>query len=171
MDIKSIDQLEGEILMQNPLELLNFSGRHRLPIILQTEIAECGLACLAMIANFHGHEIDLNSLRRQHPISLRGTTLHSLMQTADKLDFACRPLRLELEQLDQLRTPTILHWDLNHFVVLKSVSKKHILIHDPAAGFRKISMSEVSKHFTGVALELTPTPRFQPKNEVKKLPV
>ncbi|HRE33154.1 MAG TPA: cysteine peptidase family C39 domain-containing protein, partial [Candidatus Berkiella sp.] len=158
------------VIMNNPLELLNFSGKRRLPIVLQTEMAECGLACLAMVASFHGHEIDLNTLRRQYPISLRGTTLHTLMQTADKMDFACRPLCLELEQLDQLRTPTILHWDMNHFVVLKSVSKNHIVIHDPAQGMRKISITEVSKHFTGVALELIPTPKFQPKNEVRKIP-
>ncbi len=157
--------------MQNPLSLLKLSGRHRLPIILQTEIAECALACLAMVASYHGHEVDLNTLRRQYPISLRGTTLHSLMQTADKMEFACRPLRLELEQLDQLQTPTILHWDLNHFVVLKSVSKKHIIIHDPAQGMRKLTMQEVSKHFTGVALELKPTTKFKPKDEVRKIPV
>lgn len=157
--------------MQNPLELLKFSGGHRLPVILQTEIAECGLACLAMVASFHGHDIDLNTLRRQYPISLRGTTLHTLMQTADKMDFACRPLRLELDQMDQLRTPTILHWDMNHFVVLKSVSKKYVVIHDPAQGVRKLSIAEVSKHFTGVALELTPTPKFTPKDEVRKIPL
>ncbi len=157
--------------MLNPLELLKLSGRNRLPVILQTEIAECGLACLAMVASYHGHDIDLNTLRRQYPISLRGTTLHTLMQTADKMDFACRPLRLELEQLDQLKTPTILHWDMNHFVVLKSVSKKYIVIHDPAAGVRKLTIAEVSKHFTGVALEVTPTPKFTPKDEVRKIPL
>lgn len=157
--------------MKNPLELLRFSSRRRLPIILQTEMAECGIACLAMVASYHGHEIDLNTLRRQYPISLRGTTLHGLMHTADKMDFACRPLRLELDQLDQLRTPTILHWDMNHFVVLKSVSKKFIIIHDPAQGERKITMEEASKHFTGVALELTPTSKFEPKDEVRKIPL
>ncbi len=171
MDIRSADQFERKVLMQSPLELLKLSGRHRLPIILQTEMAECGLACLAMVASYHGHEIDLNTLRRQYPISLRGTTLHNLMQTADKMEFACRPLRLELEQLDQLRTPTILHWDMNHFVVLKSVSKKHVVIHDPAAGMRKLSIAEVSKHFTGVALELTPTAKFEVKDEVRKVPI
>lgn len=157
--------------MQNPLELLRFSSKRRLPIILQTEMAECGIACMAMVASYHGHEIDLNTLRRQYPISLRGTTLHGLMHTADKMDFACRPLRLELDQLDQLRTPTILHWDMNHFVVLKSVSKKFIIIHDPAQGERKITMEEASKHFTGVALELTPTSKFQAKDEVRKIPL
>lgn len=157
--------------MKNPLELLQFRSRRRLPVILQTEMAECGIACLAMIASYHGHAIDLNTLRRQYPISLRGTTLHVLMQTADKMEFASRPLRLELEQLEQLQTPTILHWDMNHFVVLKSVSKKHIVIHDPAQGERTLPLSEVSKHFTGVALELTPTAKFQPKNEVRRIPL
>lgn len=157
--------------MQNPLELLRFTSKRRMPLVLQTEMAECGLACLAMVAGFHGHEIDLNTLRRHYPISLRGTTLHSLMQTADKMDFACRPLRLELEQLDQLRLPTILHWDLNHFVVLKKVTRNYIVIHDPAQGERRINMAEVSKHFTGVALELSPTAKFTPKDEVRKIPI
>lgn len=157
--------------MQNPLELLKFSGGTRLPVILQTEVAECGLACLAMVSSYHGHLIDLNTLRRQYPISLRGTTLQNLMQTADKMAFASRPLRLELEQLDQLQTPTILHWDMNHFVVLKKVTKKYIVIHDPAQGSRRIPMAEVSKHFTGVALELTPTSSFAPKKEVRKIPI
>lgn len=156
--------------MQSPLSLLKFSSHIQLPIILQTEVAECGLACLAMVASYHGHEVDLNSLRRQYPISLRGTTLHNLIQTADKMKFASRPLRLELEQMDQLQTPTILHWDMNHFVVLKRVRKNYIEIHDPAQGFRKIPIKEVSKHFTGVALELSPTAEFTPKKEVRKMP-
>lgn len=156
--------------MQNPVDLLCFSSRKKLPMVLQTEIAECGLACLAMVASYHGHQVDLNTLRRHYPISLRGTTLHTLIQTADKMHFACRPLRLELEEMDQLRTPTILHWDMNHFVVLKKVTQRYVIIHDPAQGVRKLTMDEVSNHFTGVALELTPTPQFKPKNEIKKVP-
>ncbi len=157
--------------MQNPLELLKFSGRKRLPLILQTEVAECGLACMAMVASYHGHEIDLNTLRRQYPVSLRGTTLQNLMKVADKMEFATRPLRLELEDMDQLQTPAILHWDMNHFVVLKKASKNSITIHDPAQGLRTVNMKEVSKHFTGIALELTITKKFEPKKEVRKVPI
>ena len=58
--------------------LLNFSGRRFLPVIRQTEAAECGLACLAMIASYHGHRTDMNSLRRRHPVSLKGVTLRDL---------------------------------------------------------------------------------------------
>ncbi len=156
--------------MENVLSLLQFSGSQKLPVTLQTEVAECGLACLSMVASYHGHRIDLGTLRRQYPISMRGVTLASLIEIADKMQFACRPLRLELEEMDQLQTPTILHWDMNHFVVLKKVTNEHIIIHDPAQGLRKVSLKDVSKHFTGVALELTPTPDFEKKDEVRKIP-
>ena len=156
--------------MKNPLGLLKFSSFNRLPVILQTEVAECGLACLAMIATYHGHEIDLISLRRRYPVSLRGITLHQIIQTAEKMSYACRPLRLEIEEMDQLQAPCILHWDMNHFVVLKKVTKSGIVIHDPAQGERTFRFNEVSKHFTGVALELIPTSEFKIKKEVQKVP-
>jgi ATP-binding cassette subfamily B protein RaxB len=82
--------------------LLDFSGRGRLPVIQQTEAAECGLACLAMIASYHGHNIDLNTLRRRHPVSLKGVTLRALIQVASLMNFACRPLRFELDHLPKL---------------------------------------------------------------------
>jgi len=85
------------------------AGGRRLPVIRQTEAAECGLACLAMIASYHGHRIDLNTLRRRHPVSLKGVTLRGLMQVAGQLDLAGRPLRFELEHLAQLRLPAIVH--------------------------------------------------------------
>lgn len=171
MDTGSDLYLKGESVMNNVFELLKFSNYNRLSIILQTEVAECGLACLGMVASAYGHKIDLNTLRRQYPTSLRGSTLQNLIQIADKMHFSSRPLRLELEEMNQLQLPAILHWDLNHFVVLKKVNAKNIVIHDPAQGVRKIPMEEVSKHFTGVALELSPSSNFKPKDEVRKLPL
>jgi len=150
-------------------EFLNFTGRARLPVILQTELAECGLACLAMISAFYGHEFDLNTLRRRFPISAKGVTLKALIEVASRLGFSSRPLRLEPEHLKELRLPAILHWDLNHFVVLKSVGRSKVVIHDPAIGLRHYSFEELTKHMTGVALELTPTPTFERKREVERL--
>ncbi|MGN6747259.1 MAG: peptidase domain-containing ABC transporter [Xanthobacteraceae bacterium] len=150
-------------------DFLNFSGRARLPVILQTEIAECGLACLAMIAAFYGREFDLNTLRRRFPISAKGVTLKALIEVASRLGFSSRPLRLEPEHLKELRLPAVLHWDLNHFVVLNSVGRSKVTIHDPAIGQRNYSFEELSKHMTGVALELTPTPNFERKREVERV--
>ncbi|HEX7389931.1 MAG TPA: peptidase domain-containing ABC transporter [Acidiphilium sp.] len=141
---------------------LNFGfGRH-LPVILQTEAAECGLACLAMIGRYHGHDIDLPSLRRQFPASLKGANLARLIEIAGRLDFDSRPLRLELGDLASLPMPCLLHWDFNHFVVLKAVDAKGLVIHDPARGMRRLSLVEASRSFTGIALELTPRADFRP---------
>lgn len=151
--------------------LINFGSRRRLPLMLQTEATECGLACLAMVAGYHGHRVDLNTMRRRHPVSLKGVTLKSMMLLAGHLKLACRPLRFDLHHLRDLRLPAIVHWDMNHFVVLKSVSAKAIVVHDPAFGERRYPLAEASKHLTGVALELTPAAGFAPKDEAVRLPL
>jgi ATP-binding cassette, subfamily B, bacterial CvaB/MchF/RaxB len=141
----------------------------RTPLILQTEAAECGLACLAMVAGAHGLSTDLAALRRRFSLSLKGVTLAELVRMAAALKLQARALKAELNHLGQLRTPCILHWDLNHFVVLVRVRGKHLWIHDPADGLRKLTLDEASPHFTGVALELTPTPDFAPREERRRL--
>ncbi|HET7401603.1 MAG TPA: peptidase domain-containing ABC transporter [Usitatibacter sp.] len=151
------------------IERLHFGARRRLPLFLQTEAAECGLASLGMIAWFHGHRIDLAGLRRSFTVSLKGATLAYLMQVASRLHMAPRPLRLELEELARLRMPCILHWDLNHFVVLKSVDARGAVIHDPAYGVRRLALAEVSRHFTGIALEVLPTTQFREADERRRL--
>jgi ATP-binding cassette, subfamily B, bacterial CvaB/MchF/RaxB len=137
----------------------------RTPLILQTETAECGLACLAMIAGRYGHRVDLPALRQSYNLSLRGTTLHDLVRIASGMQLATRPLRAELEHLQRLRLPCILHWDHNHFVVLIRVRGRRIVIHDPAVGRRNVPMQEVNKRFTGIVLEAWPTQRFERKTD------
>lgn len=142
------------------LSFLNFSSRKRLPIIRSVEAAECGLACIAMVGCYHGHDIDLNTLRQRFALSLQGTTLRHLMQLADQLTLAPRALRVEIESLSKVQLPAILHWDFNHFVVLKEVRGNSATIHDPAKGVQRITLDAVSAHFTGVVLELTPAEGF-----------
>ena len=144
---------------------LNFGGGNRIPELLQTEAAECGLVCLAMCAAAHGFQTDISTLRRRFNLSLKGVTLKQLIDIAGKLDLAARPLKLDLDELGQLALPCILHWNLNHFVVLTKVAGKRITIHDPAVGIRQMSLEEASEHFTGVALELTPTPQFRTRSD------
>ncbi|ROP59605.1 colicin V processing peptidase [Enterobacter sp. BIGb0383] len=151
------------------LQKLNFSWFNRLPVIRQTQAAECGLTCVGMIANYYGHDIDMISLRRRFSTSLKGSTLSDVISVAQRLGLTSRALRIELEELPQLKTPCILHWKLDHFVVLKKVDGKKIVIHDPATGVRVVPMKEVSDHFTGVALELVPSTDFQPKKEKETL--
>jgi ATP-binding cassette, subfamily B, bacterial CvaB/MchF/RaxB len=146
-------------------------GRRTLPMVLQTESAECALACLAMVAGYHGHEIDLPRLRARMPISMKGATLAQVMELAGQLHLAARPLRIELEDLAQLPCPCILHWDMNHFVVLKAVKGGTLVIHDPALGERRVPMAHASHHFTGIAVELSPTGGFERKVERQRLSI
>src|ERR1700733_2793407 len=81
---------------------LQFGFGPRLPIILQTEAAECGLACLAMLLGFHGHHIDLGALRRRHSVSLKGATLRNLMTIAMTMGLSTRALKLEIDDLSRL---------------------------------------------------------------------
>ncbi len=134
--------------------------RTRLPVVLQAEASECGLACLAMVAAHHGQRRSLTELRALLSISLKGMTLRDLIDAADSLGLAARALRCELDELQRLKTPAILHWNLNHFVVLVRANAREVIIHDPAHGRRRVTLSSISGSFTGVALELTPTPEF-----------
>ena len=156
-------------LTGSPLDKLDLTVSRRLPVLYQSEAAECGVACLAMVATYHGHNVSLTELRRRFSVSLKGIDLKSLGAMADRLGFSTRALRLELEELGKLRTPCILHWDLNHFVVLKKVGRRKVTIHDPARGKRVLPIAEVSRHFTGVALELIPTPDFEKKQDRERV--
>ena len=137
--------------------------------ILQAQSSECGLACLATLASFHGLYASLAELRTRFPTSLKGANLRDLMATAAAMGFAARPLRLEATELAELKLPCILHWNLNHFVVLSQVGRRTVQILDPAVGSRRLSHAELSQHFTGVALELSPNADFQPQAAAPRL--
>ena len=133
---------------------------HRVPLVLQTEAAECGLACLAMVAGAHGLDCDLPTLRQRFSLSLKGVNLLDLVRMAEELRLHARALRAEIDDLAQLALPCILHWDLNHFVVLVGVRRGVATIHDPAHGVRHLRLDQVSRHFTGIVLELQPAADF-----------
>lgn len=143
--------------------------RGHLPVLLQAEMAECALACLAMVASFHGHRTDLASLRRRYPLSLQGTSLKGLIDAAQYLKLSARPLRVELDELPALAVPCVLHWDLQHFVVLRAATRRYVDVHNPALGRRRYTLAEASRHFTGIALELQPTAAFERADERQRL--
>lgn len=156
-------------MSEGPLQNLSFGGRKALPIIRQNEATECGNACLAMIATYYGFKTDTSGLRRRFPTSARGMTLASLAENAGQIGFTTRALKLEIEQIKLLRLPAIIHWDLNHFVVLKSAGRKRFTVHDPAKGALTLEYEGFSDHFTGIALELTPNSKFEKHEERTKL--
>ena len=148
---------------------LNFIGRRRTPVILQNEASECGLACLAMVASYHGHNTDLAAIQRRNLGVGRGARLADLIQIAARLQLAARPVKVSLDDLHHLQLPAILHWDFCHYVVLTKVGNGHVVIHDPASGIRRLDRATLSQHFTGVALELSPDTGFQAVEERRRI--
>ena len=151
------------------MEQLRFFGGQKVPLLLQAEASECGLACLAMIASFHGYRTSMNQVRQRYGASSQGVTLHQLIELSQQMHLLARPLKLDLKGLKHLRLPALLHWDFNHFVVLVSVSEKRVVVHDPAKGQLQLTPHQVAKHFTGVALELTPSTEFKTQKTAPKL--
>lgn len=145
------------------------SRQRRVKLVRQTEIAECGLACITMIANSFGYGTNLGGMRRHLAFSQRGATFATLIELADRVGLVSRAVEVPLEALEQLSTPAILHWDLNHFVVLERVRGQLALIHDPAGNTQWMPLNEVSPHFTGYALEVRPGANFEPREAVEKL--
>jgi ATP-binding cassette subfamily B protein RaxB len=133
----------------------------RTPLIRQSEVSECGLACLAMIAHHHGHEAGLPALRRRFPMSLRGAALPTLLEMGRGLGLGGRVVRVDLGGLARLRFPAVLHWDMNHFVVATGVRGDRVTVLDPERGKATWKLDEISSHFTGIAIEWTPTPAFE----------
>lgn len=132
---------------------------------IQSEHSECGLVALAYASSRMGAHPDMAELRRKFPVSNRGLTLQQISDIAGSMDMLGRAVRCEVEELGQLKLPAILHWGLKHFVVLDKVTPKHIIYHDPSVGRVKMGLAEVSRRFTGVALELSEAPAFRPRRQ------
>ena len=159
--------------MNAAIDLLDLGGKRRTPYIAQSEGSECALACIAMVAGYHGYQTDLIALRQRYGMSLKGANLKQVIQVAEDIGFNARPLRGEVEDLPHLSLPAILHWNLNHFVVLTKISTglrgTRYHIHDPARGELTLTRDEVSRQFTGVALDLLKSESFKPKIERRQL--
>jgi ATP-binding cassette subfamily B protein RaxB len=150
-------------------QLLAFSLSKTVPLILQSEISECGLSSMAMVACYHGHQLDMPAMRKRFSANLKGMNLQQLIELGDSLGLASRALQCPINETHKLAIPCILHWDLNHFVVLTKASgngkSAKFFVNDPAVGKRTLTLEEFSQHFTGICLELTPTSKFEVKQE------
>jgi ATP-binding cassette subfamily B protein RaxB len=151
--------------------LQEFTLGRKVPVYMQSEVAECGLACLAMVSSFYGHGLSVAEARARFSPSSKGATLNELLGIAKALNLNAKAVKLDLPALPQLPLPAVVHWDFNHFVVLTEVGPDGVRINDPAMGARSLSMDEFSRHFTGVALQLSPSDEFQAKSKLPSLRV
>jgi ATP-binding cassette, subfamily B, bacterial CvaB/MchF/RaxB len=149
---------------------LRLFPRKSVPLVLQQEAAECGLACLSMVAQYFGAQAQIEDLRSRFEVSSRGTSLQDIAKWADQIGINARCIELTADELKQLTTPAVLHWAGNHWVVLTRVDSKGLQIQDPAQGERWVGWREAREHFSGFAadfvqrahiLRTPPKPRLQ----------
>ncbi|KKY87888.1 colicin V synthesis protein [Enterobacter cloacae] len=159
----------NKALFENIISKLNFSFRKSTPVILQSEVSECGIACLAMISGYYGLNIDLFNFRERFGSPSQGVSLLSLSHTADRAGLKNRALSLDLDEIHQLKLPCVIHWGMNHYVVLTKVRRSSFVVHDPALGKRIIGIQEMSNNFTGIAMELWPDQNFQQEKAKSRL--
>lgn len=144
--------------------------RHKVPLILQSEVSECGLASLAMCLGAHGRVVTLPTLRTRHPASSRGMTLAQMTDVAQAEGMELLAFEVGAEALEEIRLPAILHWESNHYVVLVTVKHgRWVTINDPAVGARTISWSDFCIAYSGIAAEVLPTAQFQRVTEKSRV--
>lgn len=141
-----------------PGDLLRQWMKRPVRIFYQSEVNECGLACLAMVLDHHGHRLSLEQLRAFAGSYPQGMSVSDISDVAERKGLVARPLRAEPDELDQLILPAVLHWNMDHFVVLEKVQARKVVILDPSQGRVEISWAALGRHFTGVAIELLKGP-------------
>jgi ATP-binding cassette subfamily B protein RaxB len=156
-------------ILDSIFKRINFSIKNKVPVIIQSEATECGNACLAMICGYYGKDIDLFNFRTHYGSPSQGATLTDLNNVALKTGLKTRALSLEIDEIKELRLPCVLHWSLNHFVVLVAVKGKRFVINDPAMGRRIVHQKEMSENFTGIALEAWPDSHFKQEKQRSRL--
>lgn len=156
-------------VLETIFKRIDFSFRKKVPVIIQSESTECGNASLAMICGYYGKEIDLFNFRNRYGSSSQGATLNELNRVAHEAGLKTRALSLDIEEVKELRLPCVLHWSLNHYVVLVAIKGKRFVINDPAMGRRVIHHKEMSENFTGIAMEAWPDSNFKQEKKISRL--
>lgn len=148
---------------------LSWGRKPFLPVMLQEELSDCGHACMAMVCHYWGHVLTLSCLKQRFVSSARGMTLRGMADAMVQLGFKIRALQVPLSEISLIACPAILHWEMNHFVVLKSVKNNQIIVHDPAYGVRHCDPQTFSSAFTGVVLEIQKAVDFKPLRSQRTL--
>ena len=143
-------------------------GAARVPVIMQMEALECGAACLAMVMAYYRKWVPLEQVRLDCGVSRDGSTARNMLVAARNYGFEAQGFRCEVDALrEDIALPCIIHWNLNHFVVLDGFQGKYARINDPARGEVKVPLEEFDSAFTGICLQITPGPDFQPSGKKK----
>ncbi|MBD2412945.1 ABC transporter ATP-binding protein [Nostoc calcicola FACHB-389] len=137
----------------------------RYPFFEQQSASDCGASCLVMISRYWGKRFNVNRIRDLTNITRSGASMRGLTAAAESIGFATRPVKASLDKLAQQPLPAIAHWEGKHYVVVYEISKKRVIIGDPAIGQRTLTPGEFKRSWTGYALLLQPTDLLRETDE------
>ena len=141
-------------------------GVARVPVVMQLEALECGAASLTMLMAYYGKWVPLEEVRLACGVSRDGSNAKNLYLAAQHYGFNVKAMRMTPESLQKKgQFPCIIHWNMNHFVVLDGFRGKYAYLNDPARGTVKVTMEEFDSSFTGIVLIPTPTEDFSPEGK------
>jgi len=138
------------------------------PIIVQSERAECGLACLAMMAEYLGVPSSIESLREESDVGMTGMTVLDMISLGGELGLSCTPFSVPMDVLIKADEPCVLHWNSSHFVVLVKIGKGGAVIHDPGFGRQTLSLDELSENYSGIAIDVARGAQVQQPERARK---
>jgi ATP-binding cassette, subfamily B, bacterial HlyB/CyaB len=159
--VKSSPTTSKVIPFPQPTKGRKLGFGQRYPFIQQQSTADCGAACLAMVAQYWGKRLNMNMLRNVALVGRSGASLKSLAAAAENIGFQARPVRASFNRLANQINPWIAHWQGDHYIVVYRKNKKSVLIADPGLGKRSLSIREFQAGWTGYALLLDPTDILQ----------
>jgi ATP-binding cassette, subfamily B, bacterial HlyB/CyaB len=137
----------------------------RYPFYAQQSASDCGAACLVMIGRYWGKRFSINRLREMANMTRSGANLRALASTAENIGFVTRPVKASVDKLAQQPLPAIAHWEGKHYIVVYEITKKQVIVGDPAIGQRNLTTAQFKQGWTGYALLLQPTAILQEAQE------
>lgn len=156
---KKTESLKGVKSLLSPSDKAGFGGKiiKRFGLVEQAEEMDCGAACLAMICRHYKIPMTLGKLREMANVTTEGATMDSLGQVGESLGFTTKGVRCTYNTLLGFDLPFIAHWEGYHYIVIYGLSKSHVWVADPGAGFKKMSVAEFEQGWTGNCLLFHPT--------------
>jgi HlyB family type I secretion system ABC transporter len=127
------------------------------PFYAQQSASDCGAACLVMAAQYWGQQFSVNRIRELANVDRNGASLGGLVTAAEKIGFTANPIKGHIQGLAKTKLPAIAHWEGKHYIVVYAVTRKSVVVCDPAIGQLTLSHAVFNKGWTGYALLLEPT--------------